>query len=216
MKFIIKADDLAGYPGIGGIPKRWKKFVNIIEKHNIKATIGIIGNSLIFDDKEYFDFVKKYNNNLIEFWNHGFLHRQFNFDGKKYQEFNQTSIDYQYNLISYTNKLAKEKLNIEFLTFGAPYNAVDYNTSTALEKSNIKNCFFCKENFKGRNLLNRIEIEYPVHKPNYKEFKNNFKVLDYAVFQIHPNSWDDNLFKEFESIILFLKDKGEFIFAKDL
>ena len=51
MKIILKADDLAGYPGKNLIvPKRWQQFVDIIEKYKIKATIGIIGNSLIFDN----------------------------------------------------------------------------------------------------------------------------------------------------------------------
>ena len=114
MQIIIKADDLAGYPGKNEIiPKRWQNFVDIVEQYNIKATIGVIGNSLIFDDKEYFHWIQKYHSsNLVEFWNHGFLHRQFHFDGETYQEFNGTSKKYQLNLINYTNNLAKEKYRI--------------------------------------------------------------------------------------------------------
>ena len=217
MKIILKADDLAGFPGKDlVVPKRWQRFVDVVEKYKIKATIGIIGNSLLFDDKKYFDWVKKYSD-IIEFWNHGFLHRKFNFDGEEYYEFKGTSKEYQLQLISYTNKLAKEKLGFEFETFGAPYNAVDKNTSLALNYTNIKKGFFLKDGFKGVNLINRIDFEFKVGEGSFLFFKENLKSFDYAVIQIHPNMWNENTFIEFENIIKFLLDKdNQFVFAKDM
>ena len=218
MKIILKADDLAGYPGKNLIvPKRWQQFVDIIEKYKIKATIGIIGNSLIFDNKEYFNWIKKYNDIYIEFWNHGFLHRKFNFDEEIYYEFKGTSKEYQLQLISYTNFLAKEKLGFTFKTFGAPYNAVDLNTSLALNQTDIKQAFFLKDHFSGFNLINRLDFEYKVGVGQFKKFKQNFKHLDYGVIQIHPNMWNVNVFKEFEKVIAFLLNKKcQFIFAKEI
>jgi peptidoglycan/xylan/chitin deacetylase (PgdA/CDA1 family) len=216
MKIILKADDLAGFPGKDLIvPKRWQQFVDIIEKYNIKATIGIIGNSLIFDDKEYFEWIKRYSD-IIEFWNHGFLHRRFNFDGKEYYEFKGTLKEYQLQLISYVNSLAKEKLGFEFKTFGAPYNAVDINTSLALNQTNIKQGFFLKDSFNGINLINRIEFEHNVGVGDFNQFRQNFKNLDYAIIQIHPNMWDKKVFDEFEKMILFLLKKDcQFVFANN-
>jgi peptidoglycan/xylan/chitin deacetylase (PgdA/CDA1 family) len=218
MKIILKADDLAGYPGKNKIiPKRWQRFVDIIEKYNIKANIGIIGNSLIFDDEKYFEWIKKYNDTYIEFWNHGFLHRKFNFDAEEYYEFKGTTKEYQLQLIEYTNNLAKNKLGFNFKTFGAPYNAVDFNTSLALKEANIKYGFFLKDNFEGVNLTNRIDFEYNVGIGNFQKFKKVFTNLDYAVIQIHPNMWSNEVFNEFENTILFLlKKKCEFVFAKDM
>ena len=219
MNIIIKADDLAGYPGKDEIiPKRWQKFVDIIENYNIKATIGIIGNSLVFDDKEYFNWIKKYNDdNLIEFFNHGFLHRQFNFDSKTYQEFNGTTTEYQLQLINHTNKLAKEKLNIDLVTFGSPYNAKDKNTMSALNQSSIKYWFGGFNDFKGFNLTQRLDIEKPTHKVNLEYFKDNFGIKEYSVIQVHPNSWDRASFEDFELMIEFLLEKRcKFIFAKDI
>jgi len=215
MKIILKADDLAGYPGKNKIiPKRWQKFVDIIKKYNIKANIGIIGNSLLFDDEGYFQWIKS-NEKYIEYFNHGFLHRQFNFDGETYQEFCGTSKEYQLKLINYTNQLAREKLKIELVSFGAPYNATDKNTSLALNKTNIKTAYFLSNDFKGINLKDRLDIEIPVHCPNFHEFKKNFIQKDHAVIQIHPNSWEEKHFNEFEKMIKFL-DGCEFIFAKEL
>ncbi|MEA3316230.1 MAG: DUF2334 domain-containing protein [Campylobacterota bacterium] len=219
MNIILKADDLAGYPGKDKtVPKRWQKFVDIIEKHNIKANIGVIGNSLIFEDKKYFKWIKKYNKSgLIEFWNHGFLHRQFKFDNQSYREFRGTNKKYQFRSITYSNKLAKKRLGFKFKTFGAPYNAIDENTSKALNKTDIKYYFFGLKSFKGINITNRINIEYPTHIVNLDYFNKNFKKLDYIVIQVHPNSWDINAFKEFENMILFLLEKRcEFILAKEL
>jgi hypothetical protein len=219
MEIILKADDLAGYPGKNKIiPKRWQKFINLIEKYHIKTTIGIIGNSLLFDDLGYFEWIKKYHKkNIVEFWNHGFLHRRFNFDGENYTEFQGTNFEYQLQLINYTNKLAKEKLNIEFQTFGAPYNAIDENTSIALNQSNITHWFFGLDSFKGINLKNRLDIEHPVHIVNNKFFIENFKNNTYAVLQVHPNNWDEKSFFIFEEIIKFLLEKNcKFIFAKEV
>jgi peptidoglycan/xylan/chitin deacetylase (PgdA/CDA1 family) len=220
MKIILKADDLAGYPGKNKIiPKRWQRFVDLIEKYKIKATIGIIGNSLLFNDEGYFEWVKKYDKlGFIEFWNHGFLHRQFSFDNENYQEFKETTIEYQLQLIEYTNKLAKEKLNIEFKTFGAPYNAIDENTSKALNKTNLTHWFFGLDSFKGINLSNRLDIEYPVHIINENYFKDSFKKVkkDYFVLQVHPNNWNENSFIEFENVIQFLLEQNcKFILAKE-
>ena len=217
MKVILKADDLAGYPGKDKIvPQRWQKFVNIVRKYNKKANIGVIGNSLIFDDKSYFDWIKK-NSDVIEYFNHGFLHRQFNFDGEIYQEFKTTSLEYQIQLLECTNKLFKEKIGLEFLTFGVEYNAVDENTNLALKKAGLKVGFFLEDGFEGINLKkeNRIELEVPVHRVNLSAFKENFIEKDYIVIQTHPNSWDDIEFEEFENFIKFL-DKYEFVFAKEM
>ncbi len=219
MKIILKADDLAGYPGKSEtIPHKWQRFVNIVEKYNIKATIGIIGNSLIFEDIEYFEWIKNYHkSDMIEFWNHGFLHRQFNFDEEVYQEFKATDKEYQLELINYTNKLAKEKLNIEFKTFGAPYNAIDDETSKALNSTNITHWLLGLDSFYGINLSQRLDIEKPIHNVNFEYFRINFKQLDYAIIQVHPNNWDDDSFDSFEKTIEFLLSKNsEFILAKDI
>ena len=218
MKIIVKADDLAGYPGRNKVvPTRWQQFVDIIEKYSIKASIGIIGNSLIFDDEEYFAWIEKYDKlGFIEFFNHGFLHRQFNFDAEVYQEFKNSSLEYQQNLIQYTNKLLKDKVGIEFVTFGAPYNAVDKDTSKALNLENMKYGFFLKEGFNGINLEKRLEVEVPVHCVNLQNFKEQFVQQDYAVLQTHPNSWDKKNFDDFEQIIQFLLDKKvKFVLPKE-
>ena len=217
MKVILKADDLAGYPGKNKIvPKRWQKFVDIVRKYNKKANIGIIGNSLIFEDKKYFEWIRK-NSDVIEYFNHGFLHRQFNFDGETYSEFKSTTKEYQFQLLDYTNELFKQKIGLEFLTFGAPYNGVDKNTNLALKEARLKVGFFLEDGFDGINIKkeNRIELEVPVHRVNVKAFKENFKIKDYIVVQTHPNSWNDSEFIEFEKFIKLL-DEYEFVFAKEL
>ncbi len=219
MKIIIKADDLAGYPGKKeAIPRKWQRFVDIIEKYNIKATIGIIGNSLIFDDIEYFNWIKKYNDiGLIEFWNHGFLHRQFNFDNDVYQEFNGTTDEYQLKLINYTNQLANEKLDIKFTTFGAPYNEIDENTIIALNLTNITHWLFGLDAFNSINLSQRLDIEKYASLVDFEYFKINFKHFDYAIIQVHPNNWNNESFNNFERVINFLlSQEVKFCLAKEL
>lgn len=219
MKIILKADDLAGYPGKKEVvPQRWQRFVDIIEKYKIKATIGVIGNSLLFDDVEYFDWIKHYHREgIIEFWNHGFLHRQFNFENEVYQEFKDTSVEYQMNLINYTNQLAQEKLGFGFKTFGAPYNAIDENTSIALDKTIIDSWFFGKDSFEGKVLSNRLDIEKPTHIVNPNYLKENWNLSDYTIIQVHPNNWNNKSFELFEeSIKYILSNDCKFILSMEL
>jgi len=65
-------------------------------------------------------------------------------------------------------------------------------------------------------LLNRIpevNIEYPVHQPDFEKFKTGyekFKTEPILIIQGHPRSWveDENRFENFKKIILFLKKEG--------
>jgi peptidoglycan/xylan/chitin deacetylase (PgdA/CDA1 family) len=217
MKFIIKADDLSGFPGKDkAIPSSWQKFIDITQKHKVKATIGIIGCSLIIDDQDYFDLIKRYHDSgLIEFWNHGLFHMTYSFENQKYHEFNSTSLNYQYEIIQHTQNLAYEKLGFEFKTFGAPFNQVDINTVEALNKTNLTHAFFLDDRFKGKNISKSIPLEKPVRTLNIETFNEHFEMMDYAVLQVHPNGWNEKHFEEFEQLIGYLKDKGEFIKAID-
>jgi hypothetical protein len=86
---ILKADDLI-FDREHVIPVNWKRFINIIENSAVKASIGIIGNSLETGSEAYFSAIKDLHfKGLIEFWNHGYDHllNGINEKGEKYHEF---------------------------------------------------------------------------------------------------------------------------------
>jgi hypothetical protein len=236
MKIILKADDLAGYPGKNKIiPKRWQRFVDLIEKYKIKATIGIIGNSLLFNDEGYFEWVKKYDKlAFIEFWNHGFLHRQFLFDNENYQEFKETTIEYQLQLIEYTNKLAKEKLNIEFKRewywnkrkeeknqvswdeflkdFSALFNIIDENKYFIIGMSDDGKNFYNYFEDNEKNKLKFFDNDIEKVKSNIVDKILNY--FDCFYFDNEPLQNEKEILKKIIIFDIFNKDEKEILIIK--
>ena len=121
-----------------------------------------------------------------------------------------------------TQRLAQEKLGLTLSTFGAPYNATDDSTAIALATIPELKVWLYKETSvpTTKFILKRIKkvnIEYPVHVPNFQKFKAGYEELKekkLLTIQGHPRSWveDKERFEAFQQIILFLKsEKASFI-----
>ena len=90
---ILKADDLI-YDQSNVISPNWLTFIDYIENLEIKAAIGIIGNSLNTVNEEYYSIISSvHKRGNIEFWNHGYDHvlAATRENGEKYWEFKNTS-----------------------------------------------------------------------------------------------------------------------------
>ena len=216
---MLKADDVV-FNETNTISPGWMRFINYIENMKIKASIGIIGNSLEKGDDKYISLLKSINSRgNIEIWNHGYNHYQ-SYRGEKRPEnpvweFRNSSYEQQYASILRTQELAKTKLNITIHTFGAPYNFIDKNTLKAIENNieDIKVWFFGDTTSTKFVLRRYCDIEFPAHNPNFQKFLDRYnsrgKDREYLVLQVHPNTYDDdNKFKEFDQCINFLIKQG--------
>ena len=208
---ILKADDMV-FDAKTIIPQRWISFIDYIKSKGIKASIGVIGNSLEAGNYKYFKYLKSIAASAnFELWNHGYNHiyngRYPN--GKPYEEFCNTPYSYQYEHISRTDSLAIKKLGIIFHTFGAPGNAIDSVTVSAVRnQKNLKVWLFGFPGSTKLNLQRFAEIEFPTGNPVYPRFINNYSSEKPSlVFQIHPNAWDETKFTEFKKIIDYLLTK---------
>ncbi len=204
----LKADDVR-FNSINIISEQWQSFINYIKSKNIKASLGLIGDSLEKGNNAYYSYLKDLaENDNFEIWNHGYNHilNGVNEDGETYNEFWNTSLEYQKEHLLMTQNLAQEKLGITLHTFGAPGNAFEDTTLIAIEYvDDIKVWYFGSEDFSRLNLPRLAEIEFPTHNPDYLQFRNNYNSQEfYLALQIHPNSWDGNRFSEFKNIIDFL------------
>ncbi len=200
---ILKADDLYS------ISDRMKKFAGYIRSKKIKASLGLIGNSLEKVDLLYFSFVEDlYLSGFFEIWNHGYSHllNGKNRNGETFHEFWHSSFAYQKEHLLKTQSLAKERLNIVLHTFGAPGNKIDGNTVKVIDNTDdIKVWLFGLDESSKMVLPRFADIEIPVHNPNYKNFLNNYNPdKELLVFQLHPNSWDSSRINEFKRIIGYL------------
>lgn len=208
---ILKADDLL-YDDKTIISNNWTRFFHFVVSEKIKASAGVICNSLQTDDARYFGLLQYLNKTgYIELWNHGYDHilDARHPDGTKYDEFRNSSLAFQTDQLRKAQTLAKEKLNITLRTFGAPGNAIDSTTIQALEAfDEIKVWFFGLSGSDKLVLGRSADMEYPAGKPDYDSFVKNYDPSkEYLVFQIHPNQWDDSQFETFKQIIEFLKNQ---------
>lgn len=213
---ILKLDDLWCRNDV--VHSGWEQVVEFLNSHEVVGTIGLIGSSLEKDNPSYFDWIKKRKEEGYEIWNHGYCHCRINDKGTEVREFRGKGLEDQAESIFKTQKLAKEKLGISLRTFGAPYNSTDEYTSEVLEKNPDLKIWLYKETAtpSSKFLLNRIpevNIEYPVHQPDFEKFKigyEQFKSEPILIIQGHPRSWteDPDRFENFKKIILFLKNEG--------
>lgn len=209
---ILKADDLI-YDGTSIIPQKWINFFHYVVSEKLKTSAGLICNSLETKDERYFGLLNYlHKTGFVELWNHGYDHLlgAKHPTGEEYDEFRNSSLEYQKQQLQKGQNLAREKLNISLRTFGAPGNAIDNNTILALKEfDEIKVWFFGLEG-SGKLLLGRsADMEYPVGNPDYDKFVNSHKTNnEYVVFQIHPNMWDETQFNTFKRIISYLRERN--------
>lgn len=210
---ILKLDDV--HYGSNGevVPPRWDRVADYIEAKGLKAGFGIIGFSLAEDKPEYFEWIKKHAaKGNIEFWNHGYRNR---LGVNDFGEFEQ-AYDAQYRSLFLTDSLAQAKLGLVLNTWGRHWTNVNADTDLALSRiKNIRMIFGAPENpvhFKGYVFPDRLQMEYPVHNPNYDEFvkhyRGEWKDLNCFYLQGHPNSWNEERWNNFTRIIEFLESEN--------
>ena len=207
---ILKADDLL-YDNKTIFSDNWTRFFHYVVSKKIKSSVGLIVNSLETEDERYFGLLKYLvKTGYIELWNHGYDHRldAQHPDGVLYDEYRNSSLEFQKEQLRKAQILAEDKLNITLRTFGAPGNAIDSTTILALQTFDEIKVWFFGLSGSGKLVLERsADMEYPAGKPDYNSFVQNYNPSkEYLVFQIHPNQWDEEQFDEFKKIISYLKD----------
>ena len=213
---ILKLDDLWFEDGL--VHEGWQEVMDYLNNEKVIGTIGLVGNSLEKGDENYFNWIKQRHQEGHEIWNHGYCHCKPMVDGKECREFRGTNYVYQLDQLQKTQQLAKEKLGLTLVSFGAPYNSTDSLTENALAKIPDLKIWMYKETKAPTDklVLKRIKavnIEYPVHVPDFQQFKagyEKYKKESLLVIQGHPRSWvkDSTRMGNFKQIIAFLKSKN--------
>lgn len=213
---VLKLDDLA--TGGGNVPHNWKRLTDFVQERKIKASIGIIAQSLGTANPSYLNYIKDLQTTgLIEFWFHGWDHKSWEENGQKLQEFKGTSYEHQKASFVNSQALAKEKLGFGFSTFGSPFNGMDEHTFRAFaEDPDMKVFLYAnrgdQSKIPGKIILERVggvNIEDPLFLPNADKFitgyLKNAKGRSYYVIQGHPNQWNDARWAEFVKLIDYLQ-----------
>lgn len=223
---VLKLDDM--HVANGKVPERWQKLTRFAEERRMPTSIGIIGNSLEGDHPEYTAELKRLaGTGLFEFWHHGYDHKRWDDGGKTLCEFSGTNKDHQARHFQLAQDLAKQKLGITFHTFGAPFNATDAITIDVLSAAPEIRVWLQGDAEKPAGkfvarMINNVNIEQPVHRPNFDAFVKGYEALKgnhppILILQGHPNSWDEADFAGFVRIIDFLDTQGcRYVLPTDL
>lgn len=119
---ILKLDDLRATKGTRPIDPHWQKIADFIKDRKIKASIGIICDSLNEAGETSLAWIRDlHDTGLVEFWFHGYDHQGWlDADGKAYAEFRKRPYEEQKRRFDLAQKLAHEKLGFHFTAFGPP------------------------------------------------------------------------------------------------
>lgn len=211
-QIILKLDD--AYPEQDGVHPGWAQVFSWLNERGITATIGLIGGKDTLPNPIFEAWISKQAKLGHEVWNHGWCHCK---PGDTLREFRGTSYAYQFDHLQRTQQYARERLELDLTTFGAPYNGIDTVTARALAAiPELTNWLYAKPEQAGEHYafprLAAVNIEYPVHQPDFEQFKVGYLAnLDRPLLTIqgHPRSWLENgRMAEFQRIIEFLISEG--------
>jgi peptidoglycan/xylan/chitin deacetylase (PgdA/CDA1 family) len=214
---IFKFDDvIAGWENKGDVvPPRWQRMTDFIEGNRLKASAGVICESLDGENPAYFEWLKEHQRKgAVEFWHHGYRMRK---PEDKTGEFDQGTWKEHLAILERGEKLAKEKLGFEFAAFGPHWSATTRATDRALEAvPQIKVWLYGpkKPQYFTRLSLPRVmALEDPIFVPDFEKFQSTYNRraagLDLLVLQGHPDQWKiEEKWQGFEKIVEFLKSRG--------
>lgn len=224
---VLKLDDLKQIRT--GPHAAWKRVDAVLEERQIKASYGVICETLLEATPEYAEWItSRHDAGRIEFWFHGWNHRAHLVNGKPCNEFAGRSYDDMKRLINNSQRAAQDKLGFAFTTFGptgcgAPGPNLDETVLTALhDDPDIKVALYPMPlDDMGKRLsadgnltiLDRVwdvNLEGAVGVPDCKRLITGYAAHPdraYFVLQGHPTMWVGERFNEFLRILDFLQSQ---------
>jgi hypothetical protein len=219
---MLKLDDLVRQKGKDAtVPARWQRLVDFLESEKIKASLGILTESLEGDCSAYSEWLKQHvSRGYIELWDHGYyqkgLPEQMKTNGRTAENVGAAVAD-QAAMFEKSLSLVKAKTGLGLAAFGPHSTGIDGITYEALERfPEIKAVWFYgpPKGLKTSKVVIRrlMELERPLFVPNpgqlKKSFEKNRATLPYVAIQGHPNQWDDARFEAFKKAVFYLRDQG--------
>lgn len=225
---VLKLDDLK-VSGGGRLQPEWQRVLDILKARNIKASFGIICDSLAKADPSVIQWIKDaHDSGLVEFWFHGLNHDVRTENGVQMAEFKGRPYEEQKRRFEESEVLAREKLGFPLTTFGPPGGGTAGNFDEVTirvmsEVPEMKVWLYPQPlDDAGRQLaaggkvviLDRewpVNIEQPLFIPNAEKLERGYAKYPqraYFVLQGHPTHWKEEGFVQFEKILDFLQQQN--------
>jgi peptidoglycan/xylan/chitin deacetylase (PgdA/CDA1 family) len=222
-KVVLKFDDLRQVDG--AVAPAWQRVHALAKEHSIPFSVGIICNSLVPTAPSYFKMIQDWHaSGVVEFWNHGYDHEMWDEGGVRVREFIGSGCAHQLKHFQLSQDLGRQKLGIEFTTFGAPFNCIDADTVEVMKQfpeisvwMNGPEQALTKP--KVINFSDQVYLEVELGKLNFDHFREsylNHKQASLLVLQAHPMRWAEQDFEYFVRTVEFLLEQGaSFVLPRD-
>lgn len=229
-RVLLKADDY-GVGSFRPVAPGWLAFTDYIATHDLKANIGLVGKSLEHPDEAFISFTRDLQRSgRFEIWNHGYDHllggeltERVNGEevSIRYDEFRNTSFEYQRRHLARTQELAHSRLGVTICAFGAPGNQIDAVTAQVVDEApDIKIWFFGLGGSHKRVIPRLVDIEDPLAVPNFDRFTRDYQRQpehDVLALQCHPHNWTATQLGELQRIVEFLQARrAAFVLCREL
>lgn len=221
---LLKLDDLgsSSKDPRAGVSDRWQKVTDFLEEQKIKASYGIICESLALDQPAFIAWLKaRQDKGMIEFWNHGYYNAFKPATGSTNNgqsgQFDGSTLEQQREFLTHGQQLFKEKMGNEMHSFGPHSGKIDATTYAALEACpEITMVWFYgppKGTTTSKFVFERtINLEVPIFNPNPEDVKARYLKSGhsqaYIAMQGHPNQWDEAKLAAFKTTVTFLREQG--------
>jgi peptidoglycan/xylan/chitin deacetylase (PgdA/CDA1 family) len=208
---IIKADDFRG-PN-----QAWTNFLKVSRAAGVKVSIGVIA-SFVHEDGFVGGWMKgQEEHGDVEFWDHGWDHKEWTTNGQTVSEFQGSGLAHQREHLARAQARLKALLGRDVSTLGTPYNGCDSDTATVIAETPELRLLFTHKVAAVKNLpadhvavLDIISESDGTAKPNAAKFEAAFEKRPPGPvsLQFHPPYFDAAHLDEYKKIVIWLKARG--------
>lgn len=221
---VIKLDDVKQVRT--SVHAAWKRVDEVLAARNIKASYGVICETLKEAAPEYVSWIKtRQDSGRVEFWFHGWNHGPHDVNGKACNEFAGWPYDGMKALVDRSQKAARDKLGFAFKTFGptgsgAPGPGMDETALRVMHDDPYVTVVLYPmplddmgKKIAADNKLTILDRVWNVNLESLVGVPDCQRLIDgyaanperaYFVLQGHPAQWAGERFNEFVRILDFL------------
>lgn len=210
---VIKADDFRE------TSRAWTDFVDASRAAGVKVSIGVIAESIHEHSPEQAWMREQEKRGDVEFWNHGWDHRQWTENGQTISEFQGSGLEHQRDHLARSQAALKALLGRNCAVLGTPFNTVDKDTAAAINDTPELRLFFSYPDVIAKRLtgvtlrpavLQIIGESDGTAKPNAEKLAATLEKRSPGpvALQFHPPYFDAAHLEEYKKILTYLKAHG--------
>jgi hypothetical protein len=212
---IIKGDD------VRNADAKWTRFIELSTKKKVKVSLGIICESLANPSAEYKAWLTAQKaGGMVEFWNHGWDHKQWADGAKKVSEFGGSGYAHQKEHLTKAQEAAEKVLGAAPIAFGTPFNSFDADTSPVVGEDQRIRLVFCYKDPQIKGVVPALMAlrgePDGTGKPNAAKFAEEYAKkkgqVTFAAIQFHPAAFGDAQLEEYgKTLDILLADGWTFM-----